>query len=30
MLQLLANETDPIRREYWLFLSRHLHFQYGQ
>jgi len=28
LLQSLATETDPIRKEYWLFLSRYLHSQF--
>lgn len=28
LLQSLATETDPIRREYWMFLSRYLHSQF--
>ncbi len=30
LLQSLATETDPIRCEYWLFLSRCLHSQFAQ
>ena len=30
LLTSLANETDPIRHEYWLFLSRYLHSQFAK
>nr|CAG4641817.1 EOG090X08PK [Eurycercus lamellatus] len=29
LLQSLATETDPIRREYWLFLSRYLNSEFS-